>query len=136
MIAVDTHILAYLFLTTTETAQAEAILIHDPVWIAPPLWRSELRNVLALYIRRNLLRLDQAQQIMADAEQLMQDGEVAVSSAHVLSLAASSGCSAYDCEFLAVAQRAGVPLVTNDRELLQNFPAVAVTPQAFLARTA
>lgn len=134
MITIDTNILAYLFLATTETAQAEAILVRDPIWIAPPLWRSELRNVLALYVRRALLPLDQAQQVMADAEQLMQDGEVTAASAHVLALAASSGCSAYACEFVAVAQQMGVRLVTGDRELVKRFPEIAMTPHAFLAR--
>lgn len=135
MITIDTNILVYLSLTTPETAQAEAVLALDPIWVAPPLWRSELRNVLALYIRRDLLALDQAQQIMADAERLMKNGDVVANSEHVLTLAAQSGCSAYDCEFVAVAQQMGVLLVTGDRELVKRFPAIAFSPQAFLSRT-
>jgi predicted nucleic acid-binding protein len=135
MITIDTNILAYLFLSTTETAQVEAILARDPVWIAPPLWRSELRNALTLYIRRSLLSLDEAQQIMTDAEQFMQGSDVAVASAHILMLAAHSGCSAYDCEFVAVAQQMGVLLVTGDRELVKRFPGLAMTPQEFLTHT-
>jgi predicted nucleic acid-binding protein len=49
---------------------------------------------------------------------------------HVLSLAAQSGCSAYDCEFVALAQDLRVPLVTTDRQILKAFPTVAVSPAA------
>jgi len=38
-------------------------------------------------------------------------------------LAASSGCSAYDCEFVAAAQQLDAPLVTADRALRKGFPA-------------
>ncbi len=43
MIAVDTNVLAYLYLPGEYTAQAEALLERDPDWTAPVLWRSEFR---------------------------------------------------------------------------------------------
>jgi predicted nucleic acid-binding protein len=36
----------------------------------------------------------------------------------VMSLALESGCSAYDCEYVALARLLSVPLVTEDRQLL------------------
>lgn len=60
MIVVDTNIITYLYLPTEYTALAERLLEQDPDWIAPSLWRSELRNVLAHYLRKRLLTFDKA----------------------------------------------------------------------------
>ena len=101
MIVVDTNVLAYLLLPGPKTKLAEALLLDQPRWAAPPLWRSEWRNVLSTYLLRDLLQLPQA-----------------VASEQVLQLANRSRCSAYDCEFVVAAQQLGVPLVTEDRAVL------------------
>jgi len=49
----------------------------------------------------------------------------------VLGLAAQSGCTAYDCEFVALAADLGTRLVTADRRVLAAFPDIAVAPRAF-----
>ncbi len=133
MIVVDTNVIGYLYLTSKWSEQAELALLKDPLWAAPLLWRSELRNVLALYIRRRMLGLEASQGIMEEATSLMLGREYEVASAHVLSLAAASGCSAYDCEFVALAQDLGVPLVTVDRRILREFPDSAVALEQFAA---
>ncbi len=131
MIIVDTNIIGYLYLTSERSTQAEQVLVKDPQWAAPYLWRSELRNVLALYIRKQILSLAEAQQVMQEAIGLMRDQEYEVNSLQVLRLVASTTCSAYDCEFVALAQDLGVRLVTVDRQILDQFPAVAVSLEAF-----
>jgi predicted nucleic acid-binding protein len=134
MIIVDTNVLAYLFLTSEHSTQAEQALRRDPEWTAPLLWRSEFRNVLAHYIRRELLSLHEAQAIMDAATDLMHGREVQAVSHRVLSLATASNCSAYDCEFVALAQDMGIPLVTADRKILEQFPEVPVALGDFASR--
>ena len=131
MIVVDTNLIGYLFLTSDRSAQAERALRKDPEWSTPLLWRSELRNVLAHYVRRSLLGLEDAQRIMNVATDTMSGREYPVSSEQVLRLAANSGCSAYDCEFVYLAQDLGVALVTVDRQVLRAFPEIAVGLDAF-----
>ena len=126
MIVVDTNVIGYLYLTGERSAQAEQALLRDRRWAAPLLWRSEFRNVLAMCLRRRLLTLGTARQIMNEAMDLMSGGEYEVVSSQVLGLVARSTCSAYDCEFVALAQDLGVPLVTVDRQILAQFPDVAV----------
>ena len=123
MIVVDSNIVAYLYLPGEFTARAEQLLEREPDWAAPLLWRSELRNILALYLRKKLLDFDQAYRIQREAEALLADHEYDVDSFEVLSLARDSGCSAYDCEFIALAKKLDVKLVTEDAKLRKAFPA-------------
>jgi len=122
MIVVDTNVIAYLYLPGDRTAAAEALCRENPEWSAPLLWRSEMRNVLATQIRGGRIELDGAQSIQTEAEQLLHGREFAVDSAEVLCLAAESGCSAYDCEFITLANYLDVPLYSADRRLVERFP--------------
>ena len=133
MIVVDSNIIGYLYLTSARSGQVEQLLHKDAHWAAPLLWRSEFRNVLALYLRKRLLSLDAAREIMAEALNLMLGWEYEVVSSQVLSLAAESSCSAYDCEFVALAQDLGVTLVTVDKQITEQFPRVAVSLDQYLA---
>lgn len=126
MIVVDSNVIAYLYLPGEFTAEAERLLERDPDWVAPLLWRSELRNILALYIRKKLLEFDQAFRIQREAETLLADHEYDVDSFEVLTLARDSGCSAYDCEFTALARQLDVKLVTMDAKLRKAFPATTI----------
>jgi predicted nucleic acid-binding protein len=122
MIVIDTNILAYLYLPTGFSEQAESLLLKQPKWIAPVLWRSEFRSVLALYIRKELLTLEQAYDIQTEAEGLLAGSEFDVPSLNVLRLIESSECSAYDCEFVALAKMNKTILVTEDKKILKQFP--------------
>lgn len=122
MIVVDSNILAYLYLPGDYTSAAESLLERDPDWAAPVLWRSEFRNILAGCLRRGLLELEQAIAIQREAEDLLAGSEFEVDSAAVLALVRDSDCSAYDCEFIALASQLDAKLVTADRKLLTAFP--------------
>ncbi len=126
MIVVDSNILAYLYLPGEFTPDAEALLQHDADWAAPVLWRSEFRNILAGYMRRKTLSFEQACSVQREAEDLLSGSEYEVASLGVLELVRSSDCSAYDCEFVALAVQLETKLVTMDGKLLRAFPKVAV----------
>ncbi len=122
MIVVDTNVLAYFLLPYEYSSQAEALFRRDPEWAAPIFWRSEFRNLLAGYIRRKTLTFDEALRVQADAESLMHGNEYEVDSRRVMELVRDSSCTAYDCEFVALAIRLGVKVVTMDKQLLRAFP--------------
>lgn len=126
MIVVDTNIIAYLYLSSERSEQVERLLEKDSEWVAPLLWKSELRNVLALYIRKEILSVKEAQEVMEAALLLMDGREYEVVSFRVLELVSKSACSAYDCEFIALAQDLGVQLVTVDKKILREFPDIAI----------
>jgi predicted nucleic acid-binding protein len=126
VIVVDTNVLAYLYLPSEFTAHAEALLEHDPEWVAPVLWRSEFRSILAGYLRRKTLAFDDARALQAEAESLLAGNEHEVDSQRVLEFVRDTDCSAYGCEFAALALRLDVKLVTMDAKLLRAFPKFAV----------
>lgn len=125
MIVVDTNVIAYLWLPGGRTAAAERLLKRDSDWNAPLLWRSEFRNVLAGYLRRGDVKLETALQIADGAEEQMRGREFSVPSAQVLARVEESGCSAYDCEFVVLAEELGVALITSDERLVKSFSAIA-----------
>ena len=122
MIVVDTNVLAYLFLRGDFAARAEAWLRDDREWVAPMLWRSEFRNLLGGYLRRKQLTFEAVREIQREAEALLFGSEHEVDSQRVLELVRDSDCNAYDCEFVSVAMRLGVKLLTADGKVLKAFP--------------
>ena len=124
MIVVDTNVLVYLYLPTKYTPHAEKLLEIDPTWVAPYLWRSEFRNVLASYLRKKLITYDMSLQIQNEAEILMAGNEYDIKSLNVLSLVNQSSCSACDCEYISLAISLGTKLFTMDKKVISEFPLI------------
>ena len=131
MIVVDTNVIAYFLIPGDTSELAEMVRDKDSVWAAPRLWRSEMRNLLMLYVRRKIKSFDDIKTIMSKAESRLSGREYDVSSNRVLELSHTSGCTAYDCEFVVLAEQLGVKLVTSDKKLLAAFPYIAVSMAAF-----
>ena len=132
MIVVDTNIIAYFYIQSEFSELVESTIRKDFHWSAPLLWRSEFRNVLTACIRNKMLSLSDASEIMAEAELLMRGNEYSVTSSTVLHLVYRSDCSAYDCEFVALAQDLQAPLITMDKKILKNFPDTALSLRDFV----
>ncbi len=127
MIVVDTSIIAYLYLSSSKSPLAEKLLLIDSVWQVPRLWRSEFRSVVSLYLRKGLLQYDDVLILLHEAEDLLKNNEYDIPSSDIMLLVRSSQCSAYDCEFVALAKCLTVPLVTEDKKRLKAFPETAIS---------
>jgi predicted nucleic acid-binding protein len=132
MIVVDTNVIASTWVPNDMDEWVYKVLKKDSDWGAPLLWRSEFRNVLSIYLRKGILELPLVLQAMEEAEQLMDSNEFEVNSAQVMSLVADSSCSAYDCEFVALADDLNVKLVTFDKKIIREFSEIAISPQEFV----
>jgi predicted nucleic acid-binding protein len=122
MIVVDTNLIAYAVIPGERTKAALLLAEGDPDWIAPALWRLELRNVLATLMRVRGLSLEHALAAFAAAEELVSEASVVPSTDEILRLAQRGSVSAWDAEFVFVAEASGLPLVTADRKLARAFP--------------
>lgn len=133
MIVADTTLISYFTIEGDFTDDAVAVRERDPVWAAPLLWQSEFANVLWLYVRRGIFGLDLALEHLDTARDLVAERTYAVAIAEALRLGADSGCTTYDCQYVALARQLDVPLVTHDQEVLDAFPKIAVHPDDFVA---
>lgn len=131
MIVADNDVISYFWLDASRTNAARTARERDRDWCSPALWKSEFRNVLYQHIRHRGLPLDEAIQIARRAERDTQHYTLSVDSGDVLQLVAETKHSAYDCEYVALAQRLGVPLVTGDKRLPALFPDTAVLLEDF-----
>lgn len=133
MIVADTNLIASFWVPNNMEHLAYQSLKKDPEWIAPLLWLSEFRNVLSLYYRKKILDVSSIYQAIDEAEELMGTREFSINSKQVLTLMSESTCSAYDCEFVALAYDFDIQLVTFDKKILSEFSAIAIHPDDFVA---
>jgi predicted nucleic acid-binding protein len=134
VIVVDTSVIHYCWVRGQHTEVAQAVRRKDPDWHAPILWRSELRNVLTAYLRRELMSRSQIVGILDAADQALAGSEHIIADELVLDVVAGSTLTAYDAEFVALASALSVSLVTADKAVLKAFPDQALTMEAFVSR--
>lgn len=132
MIVVDTNLLAYLHFDTVHSEEALHVHEIDPDWASPILWRSEFTNVVALYLRKQIIQYKDALDAIDFAKQTIGDREYSVSPYQVLELVMESSCTSYDCEFAALALDQQTKLVTYDKKLLSQFPNIAISAAEFI----
>lgn len=133
MIVVDVNTIAYLWIPGEMTEAAERVLAKDPHWVSSLLWRSEFRSILSGYLRRGEMSADTVSRCLDGAESQLAGYEFIIPTPLVMAKVLGSTCSAYDCEYVALAEDLGVPLVSADRQILAQFPKLATSLQDFAA---
>jgi len=133
VIVTDTNILAYLLIEGDRTKVCRKVLAMDPEWCAPFLWRSEFRNVLTTHMHHAGMKLAGAIARMAQAEALLAGREYSISSDVVLDLTTTNPVSAYDAEFVCLADKLGTVLITTDKLLLEKFSGIAISPEYYIS---
>ena len=131
MIVVDTNVIAYRLIEGDKTALACQVEQRDNTWVVPRLWRHEFLNVLATSTRTGLLDIGQACASWRDALRMLANAERDAPFERALSCAVDARISAYDAQYITLAQFLDVACVTEDSRLLKAFPAVAISMRAF-----
>ncbi len=134
MIVVDSKIVAYLLIEGEKTSLARALWNKESNWWMPTLWIHEFLNILVTSERTGNLRLRTCQEILGRAQSLFETKSQQVDMAYTLSLAARYRLTAYDAQYLAVAQSMDTLLITEDRKLRQVVPQHARSMRSFLER--
>lgn len=134
MIVADTNLISYLYFDTIHSELANEVHEVDPEWLCPILWRSEFLNVVAGYLRRNLITYQSGLDAVDLAQRAVDGREFTVSQYSVLELLSRSACSSYDCEFVSLAIEFQIHLVTFDKRILKEFPKIALHPHDFIKK--
>jgi predicted nucleic acid-binding protein len=132
MIVVDSNIVAARNLTSSLTSEAKQVEEKDPVWIVPVLWRYEFQNILASAIKAKQIKPEQALNIWERISNILIENEYEPSASKVIDLVTQYGITAYDGQFIAAALEMGSQCVTEDRELQEKFPGIAISMNEFL----
>lgn len=132
MIVADTNLITYLFIAGDKTVVANQIYEHDPDWIVPVLWRHEFLNVLATYVKYGGANVEDVVSIWEESERFLSDRECSPNMVDALRLAAEHHLTAYDAQFVALAQSLDCWLVTEDQQLLKKLPDTACSMSQFL----
>jgi len=135
VIIADTNLVAYLLIDGERTEAARRVRQRDPDWRLPTLWRSEFLNVLATTVRAGVLDEDSARSAWRTSLSLFGGCEEEPDAEAVLTVAFRARISAYDAQFVVLAKRHGVRLVTGDHGLLRHCPDVALSLEDFAAET-
>lgn len=133
MIVVDTNVVVKLVLPSAQSAVVTRLFESEPRWVGPRLVRSEILSVLAQQGEKQGLTVPECTDAFNVAVEAFDDASLEPEPARVLQLAAASGCSSYDCEYVAVAEELGCRLATYDKQVLRRFPSLAATPDEILA---
>ncbi len=133
MIVVDTNIISYLMIPNDKYNQlADALFQKDGKWSSPALWRHEFLSVLSIYLRQNLIDAAGCKSIFREAVDLVVSKPISDSD-RVFDIIEGSSLSAYDCEFVALAIENNLPLITEDKKVIREFPHVAFSMNRYLS---
>ncbi|MFQ5743995.1 MAG: type II toxin-antitoxin system VapC family toxin [Acidobacteriota bacterium] len=122
MIVVDVNIILHALTATPQNELARQLRRRDSDWLAPPLWRHEMLNVLATLTRQEVLARQSALTVWQNALDLMAAREQPPDMEHAFSLAIAHGISAYDAQYIALAESLDVLMVSEDRKLNRLLP--------------
>lgn len=133
MIVVDTTILGHLFFGSEFTEQVENLYRKEPNWCAPLLWHSEFLSIASIYFRKKLITTDYIATAYEEATSMVESLNIHQDYQLVTTLIKNSTCSSYDCEFVALAKKLSVRLITFDKKILQEFSDIALKPEQYLS---
>lgn len=132
MIVVDSNVLAARVMLAQTSNLARRVEDLEPVWIVPPLWRYEFQNVLVKTISARLTTPEAAMGIWRQIVAKVAENEHEPAAELVLDLCVRYRITAYDANFIALAMEMGVFCVTQDGELQEKFPRLALSMEAFV----
>ena len=118
MIVADANVLTYLLIPQPLTKKAERARSKEKIRVVPQVLPHELLSVVMKYVRAGQISVDEASRTFRRGLAMVEVSIIRIDPSAVLRLAERSGCSTYDCQYVWLANDLGLPLLTEDREVL------------------
>ena len=130
MIVSEFNLIAYLYIPGKFTPLAERVAMRDPDWMAPQVWKNEFVNILATTLRKNEISMGAALAALSQAEKRV-IRYTELDPIAVLKSSVETKIATYDCEYVDLARKRGLKVVTGDKEMQKKFKDVVVSLEAF-----
>jgi len=119
---IDASVVATAFFHEPDAGAANALLQSDAELHAPDLIHAELANIIWKRHRRSEITDSEAADLLADFLHLpLRITPCSDLAQMALQFALQTGCTAYDCLYLALAVRCEGALITSDRRLVNTL---------------
>lgn len=135
MIVADTNLLVYLLIDGPLTPVAVRARAKDRIWAVPSLLLHEFLHVLSRQVARGNVHRDEAIRAYKRELSMVDVSDLQADPLAILNMVEQTKCSSYDLEYVWLAQELSVPLITADKEILQAYPGVATSIEAYAARS-
>jgi predicted nucleic acid-binding protein len=133
MIVADANLLINYVCGTPFSEMARLVKAKDADWISPHLWQAEVLNGLLVMHRAGLLDLEPALRAYRNAASTTATDIRDIESDVILTTARRFSLTAYDATYVALAHTLGVPLITEDKQILRACPDIARSMREFLS---
>jgi predicted nucleic acid-binding protein len=121
-LVVDASVACKWFIAEADTEAAEALLAGDEPLVAPDLIVPEVCKVACVKLRRGEIVAEQAASMVDGLPDMLDELVPSVElAARAFAIASALAHPAYDCFYLALAERRGTRLVTADRRLVEQL---------------
>jgi len=134
MIVVDANILAFYVIKGKRTVDANALRDKDAEWILPAFWCVEFQSILWKYVRFDGMAASKALELLDQAMAMFAPNGVTPRPDMVLRDALAWKITAYDAQYVSLANHLGVRCVTEDGPVQKACPTVAISLDNFLGR--
>jgi len=131
MIVVDASVVAFLLIDGELTDAVRKLHRIDPDWVTPPILNHEMLNILAAV---GLAEGNSAamEGVWRDVRALVASRQQVPDPVRSLRLGVELGISGNEAQYLCLADSLGLPLITQEKNLLQAAPQRAVSVLDYL----
>ncbi len=132
MIVADTNVISYLIIPGTGFHRSAVELFEfDKHWTAPISWQYEFLNILSLYLKKSIIDTKTCRILFGKSLEMIETVKPQNFDT-TFHLIENSRLSVYDCAFIALAKEFRLPLLTEDKKILVEFPDIAFSMESYL----